>query len=94
MEFSWQRGRILAIIKKHQPISVTDTAKKANISTGSTIYRYLEELKSRGLITIEKQNKKRGRPVMLNTTPKAVPLDLRVFEAGNKLKSLFGKKSS
>lgn len=80
MAFSMTRAKILAIIKKGEPISITSLSKQINLSRGTTIYRYLEELEQRGLIKRYKELKKRGQPTMLITTEKAKPLSLKFLE--------------
>jgi len=80
------RGLILSAIAENEPISVTDLSKKLNISMGTTIYRYLEELKQRGLITMKQEKNKRGKPTMLSTTSKAKPFKFKSMD--NTIKAL------
>jgi predicted transcriptional regulator len=73
MKFSLKRGEILQVIKDNEPIGVTALAKKVNLSAGTTIYRYLEELKSKKLIEMYSDKEKRGKPNIVKTTDKARP---------------------
>lgn len=79
MKFSLTRALILSTISENQPISVSDLAKKINLSKGTSIYRYLEELKKRGLIIMEKEKDvskiKKGNPTFIRTTKKANAFD-------------------
>lgn len=86
MKFSLIRGKILSAIAENQPISVTKLSEIVGISKGTTIYRYLNELETRGLIKIKGENKKRGKPKQIFITEKAKPYK---FENINKtIKSL------
>jgi DNA-binding MarR family transcriptional regulator len=73
MKFSLKRGEILRAIKDNEPINVSNLAKKISLSGGTTIYRYLEELKAKGLIEIYQDKKKRGMPNLIKITSKAQP---------------------
>lgn len=86
MELSYTRGKILSIIKEKQPISITDLSKELKLAGGTTIHRYVEELKQRGLITAHKENKKRGKPTMLSVTNKADPMPYAMVKALEKFK--------
>lgn len=94
-KFDVKRAIILSVIRNHEPISVTNLAKEVNLSKGTTIYRYLRELKQRGLITLEKQKKKVGQPTMVSTTAQATPMIepvAKVLETIANAFSGFGKK--
>ena len=89
MAFSLMRAKILSIIKEKKTITISELAKASGISTGTTIYRYLDELVDRKLITLERQLKKRGQPTIVRPTAKADALPLKMFETSDKLKSIF-----
>lgn len=82
---AWKRAEILRIIKDNEPLTVTQLGKILNISLGSSIYRYLNELEERGLIELTKDSKKRGQPAFIKTTPKADPISKGVFDMVNKM---------
>lgn len=82
---AWKRAEILRIIKDNEPLTVTQLGKLLNISLGSSIYRYLNELKARDLIEVFKDSKKRGQPAFIKTTPKADPISKGVFDMVNKM---------
>jgi len=90
MKLSVMRGYILALIKENQPITVTELSKKLNISTGTSIYRYLKELEERKLIVMKKESgsekMKRGNPTYLQITSKAKPFKVKEFETYFKLR--------
>lgn len=99
MKLSLTRAMILSIIKEKEPISVTDLAEEVGISTGSTIHRYIKELKQRGFITVHQEKNKVGRPTMVSTTGKGEPLSKgerelfkQMLDLKNKLKETFNKK--
>ena len=85
------RARILSIIAENEPISITKLSKLAGISTGTTTYRYVQELKDRKLIILKKENKKRGKPTMLSITNKANPLNIKAIESMNKVSKIWEK---
>ncbi len=89
MVFSLKRGEILRVIKDNEPISITSLAKRVNLSTGNTIYRYIKELEEKGLINTSKDEKKRGQPTMLRVTDKARPLIKSFFSMSNQIKDVF-----
>lgn len=91
MKFSLIRAKILSIIQENEPISISELAKKTGISTGNTIYRYIEELQERGLITIKKDTKKRGQPSFISTTSKAKPISSKLIQNIESLKEAFTK---
>lgn len=81
MKFDIQRGWLLRIIKDNPNISISKLSEKSGIAGGTTIYRYLEELESKGLITMRKADKKeKGQPTHLNTTNKAKPMEWFIFK--------------
>lgn len=82
MKFSTQRGWLLRIICDNPNITITQLSKMSGVSRGTTIYRYLEELESKGLITMTKADKKeKGQPTHLKATSKAKPMEWVVFNA-------------
>src|SRR3989344_5569601 len=96
MRFSLKRGEILRVISDNEPISITALAKKVNLSEGSNISMYVQELEKRGLIISYKEEKniKRGNPTLLKTTSKAKPYTKEFYEFAKKFESLFGKKKT
>lgn len=70
MKFSFTRPYILSKIVEDGPLSITELSKMVGISRGTTIYRYLEELKQRGLITIDKKENETGQPSIIIATEK------------------------
>lgn len=92
MAFSWQRAWILSLIAKHEPVSIAELSRLAEVSAGTTIMRHLNELEDRGLITLtktkENKKKKRGNPLIIKTTIKARALPLKTFEISDKIKNI------
>lgn len=86
MKFSTQRGWLLRIIFDNPNISITQLSKVSGVSRGTTIYRYLEELESKGLIEMnktinEKTAKEKGQPTYLKATKKAKPMEWAIYQA-------------
>lgn len=94
MSISLQRAKVLSIIahyeKKHnKPISITEISKQSGIPKGTTLMRYIDELKDRKLITISERDKKiQGYPVFISTTKKADPVALQFWEWMEKAKDV------
>jgi len=82
MELSVQRAWLLRIIYDYPNISVSELSRRSGIANGTTIFRHLQDLKSRGLIEMDKKEKKvKTQPMYLKATKKANPLDWIIFKA-------------
>lgn len=76
--FSLSRAKILSVLKKYEPLTKEELAKKSGLSRAS-IYHHLKTLSDKKLI-IEKQDiTKLGQPIYV-TTNKANPLSLKTLK--------------
>jgi DNA-binding MarR family transcriptional regulator len=76
MKFNATRMLLLSTIAQYKEIGVSDLCELAQLSQGSTIYRYLEHFEKQGLITMEKQVKQGGQAHKLKITKKGSSLKL------------------
>lgn len=81
LKISLARAKILTTLKD-KPMTITELSKKLGKGySRTTLYHYITELKSRGLIYEKPATKKRGkRTPKLLLTDKANPLSKKFFD--------------
>lgn len=89
--FTFPRAKILTALKGKINVTKEMLRKETGISRGN-ITHHLRVLKKRGLITISERHKElKGKPVFINITTKASPLQKKTLDKFEKLISFFKK---
>lgn len=78
--FSLGRAKILAVLKKYEPLSIEDLSKKSGMSRAS-VYNHLRTLKKKNLVKEKQELDKLGQPIFItrDANPVSLPV-LKMFE--------------